>query len=262
MSWTALADPDASPAVGQARLYVAWQNPDTRSVEPVGRLDRLMTDGTALYEYAYLRRAETVVDFRPFVEFPDFAQRYRSNELFPLFENRLMARRRPDFAEFARSLGLEVNADPFELLARTEGRRQTDTVEVFPEPYLDASVAHCHFLVHGIRYFPEAQDAIDSLQVGDRLRVMFDCQNEFDAFAVALRDDSRHLIGWVPQYLTALVREPIQELGPQSVDVQVEHIGSREAPAHFRLLCRMRVDWPQSRQWIFARSEYEVMAPV
>lgn len=44
-----------------------------------------------------------------------------------------MSSRRPDYPQYLSALGLE-HADPVELLARTGGRRATDTIQVVPAP--------------------------------------------------------------------------------------------------------------------------------
>ena len=261
MSSTATAEPAAPsrPDTQRRLLYVAWQDPDSRAFVPVGRLGRDCTDGEVAYEYRYLRNAERLERFRPFVGFPHLRQAYRSSELFPFFENRLMPRTRPDYPDFVGALGLAPDADPFEVLARSEGRRQTDTIEVFPQPELDDSVARCRFLVHGVRYVPGAQDAIDSLARGDRLRLLVDRQNPTDTCAVLLRDDSFRLLGWVPRYLTELVHTPLDHLGPTGVDVHVEHVGDRDGPVHLRLLCTLEAQWPTDWASPMSGPEFEVL---
>lgn len=244
--------------LGRARLYVAWQDPTSRAIEPVGRLDRNGSDGDAAYEFRYLNRAAAIRGFQPFLSFPDLHRTYRSTHLFPLFENRLMPRRRPDYRGFVQALGLSENADPFEILARSEGRRQTDRIEVFPEPEFDGHTAQCLFLVHGIRHLSGAEDAISSLEIGERLFVIPDPQNPVDRCAVALRDECS-LLGWVPRYLTELIRRPLQEGGASAVTVQVEHVGARSDPIHLRLLCQLRVRWPETLTWMFHNSDFEVI---
>ena len=243
-----------------ARLYVAWQDPDSRSVEPVGRLDRVHDGATTGYEFRYLQRVKALSGFQPFVSFPDLQRVYRSPELFPLFENRLMPRSRADYEQFTRSVGLGLDADPFEVLARTEGRRETDTIEMFPEPIIDDGSVRCHLLVHGIRYMPEADDAIEQLSPGQQLMVMSDWQNSVDSYAILVRDDTFHLIGWIPRYLTALVRDPLAQLGPGAVRVTVEHVGERSGPVHLRLLCALQARWPHDEELPFSGPEFAPVA--
>lgn len=242
-----------------ARLYVVWQDPDSRAVEPVGRLDRVHDETAAGYEFRYLQRVKTLSGFQPFVSFPDFHRVYRSSTLFPLFENRLVPRSRADYEQFTRSVGLGLDADPFEVLARTEGRRETDTIEMFPEPIVDDGSVRCHLLIHGIRHVAGADDAIEQLAPGQPLLVVPDPQNAVDPCAILVRDDACHLIGWIPRYLTTLVRDPLAHLGPGAVQVIVEHVGDRSGPVHLRLLCALRAHWPHDEEFPFSGPEF---APV
>ena len=86
------------------------------------------------YRFRYLRRAVDVEGFLPFLSFPAWERTYTSQRLFPLFSQRIMSPRRPDFGEFLRQLHLSGDATPWEQLARSEGRSTGDTVQVFPIP--------------------------------------------------------------------------------------------------------------------------------
>jgi hypothetical protein len=245
MSSTALADRDVAPrAGGVRRLFVAWQDPEIRSIIPVGRLTRERDSDGETFEFRYLRRARDLSRFRPFVGFSSLDECYRSSDLFPFFENRIMPRTRDDYGDYLGSLGLPVDADPFEILARSEGRRATDTIEVFPEPSLHDGSVTCRFLVHGVRHIPDAHDTIDGLSMGEVLCVLPDPKNEFDELAVLLRTGGDRLVGYVPAYLTSLIHRPLDVYGPDGVQVTVEHIGDRSGPSHLRLLCKLVARWP------------------
>lgn len=125
-----------------------------------------------------------------------------------------MPRTREDYPGYVSTLGLSIDADPFEILARNEGRRATDTLEIFPEPMVDeqGSVS-CLFLVRGVRHIRGAHDAIDTVTVGDELHVLFDPQNEIDALAVLLRTGAYRPVGYVPAFLTSLVHRPLESTG-------------------------------------------------
>lgn len=84
-----LSGEDLASTLGR-RLFVSWQDPDTRTIVPVARLRRVVADGSADYEFRYLRRVLDLSRFRPFVSFPRFRGVYRAPRLFPLFENRLI----------------------------------------------------------------------------------------------------------------------------------------------------------------------------
>ena len=116
-------------------LFIAWQDDASRRWRPVGRL-REMSD--ELYEFVYTRgfiEAQRA-GMRPFVGFDDALTRYVSDELFPLFRNRIMSRSRSDYPAYVQRLGLAEDTLPMMILARSEGRRNTDPFVLFPEPSL------------------------------------------------------------------------------------------------------------------------------
>jgi len=225
----------------------------------VGVLTQGTPDGSDDYQFGYLRRAQTVPGFRPFVGFPELNTLYRSPRLFPFFENRVMSSARADFATYMASLGLTDTATPFEILAHSEGRRATDTVEVFPEPVVDGEGrVTCCFNVRGIRYVDGAHDVIDGLNVGDELTVAPEPENPIDPHAVVIAADGRQL-GWVPAFLTSLILGPLDAFGEAGIRLTVERVGDREGPVHQRLLCRLTVRWP-SETPPFSGPEFELAA--
>jgi len=118
--------------VNMNALFVAWRSGDAQNGRwgPVGRLDY---DGQT-YRFCYTRGAHTLAGFQPFSQMDNLGQVYESEELFPLFANRLLARSRPDYQSFLTWSGFDPSnpPDPISLLSVTEGRRQTDSIEVFP----------------------------------------------------------------------------------------------------------------------------------
>lgn len=238
--------PDAARA--PAQLYVAWQDPASRAIRPVGVLTAMVEAGEPLYEYRYIRGALDIDAFRPFVEFPDLEGVYRSPVLFPMFQNRLMPRRRSDYPEYLASLGLDVadDPDPFEVLATSFGQRATDTVEVFEPPRLDERTgrARCRFLCRGVRHQDGAEAAIATLAVGDRLHLEVQPDNPVDPQAIRLRTDGGAYVGWVPAYLVNFLHRAARLAGGlQQIDVHVEHRNT-EGPWHLRLLCTMASPMP------------------
>lgn len=227
-------------------LYVAWQDPGTHRILPVGRLRIVSADDSICFEFRYLAAARDVLA-RPFVAFPSFSDVYSSPDLFPFFENRMIPTARPDFEASAESVGLAHNSDPFEVLAFNGGRRATDTLEIFPEPEVDrdAGTASVHFLVRGIRHRDGAQDAIDELRVGDPLMIRPEPDNPFDQFALLITPQSGQPIGWVPAYLCDVLHRSMGAPSDWSaISCTVRHVGDRSGPAHFRLLCEAVFAWP------------------
>ena len=243
--------PAASPILDTAghgtdasrRLMVAWQHPLTRAYDLVGRLDLPTAPGQP-YRFAYFHRAGSVPGFRPFLELPDLEQSYESLELFPLFDNRMTPRSRSDYPAVAASVGLGGDADPFEVLTRTGGRRATDTIEVLAEPTVDAATGRLgvEFLVHGVSH-QRAEEALASLQPGDRLRLLWDVQNPFDDLALTVADHRTWNLGWVPRYLAPLVHRSADRFGWEQIIIETVHVGDPIGPPHLRLLCRLSAAW-------------------
>jgi hypothetical protein len=228
-------------------LFLAWLDPLRRRWYPVGRL----RDNDGEYEFRYTEgalAARAEAGFQPLAAFPDVAATYRSHELFALFSNRLLPRSRPDYREFIEWLHIpESEVEPFVILARSGGRRATDTFEVFPEPQVDEEgFATLHFFVHGIRHSAEgAVQRAESLTRGERLLLMHDLQNPHDPNAVALRTGASsprdlHMLGFCPRYISEEV-VPLLKKHPERVLVEVAHVNPPPAPAQMRVLCSMRL---------------------
>lgn len=228
-------------------LFVAWQNPETRSITPVARLNVGDCGGGNAFEFRYLARASDVLA-RPFISFPDFAEVYRAAELFPFFENRMVPLGRSDFGDWAANVGLPPDADPFEVLAGTGGYRATDTLEVFQEPTVDRSTrtASAHFLVRGVRHRAGANDLIDSLNIDDQLLVIPEPDNDFDPLALLVSPQSGEAIGWIPAYLCSPLHRSASASSWDDIAATVQHVGDRSGPPHFRVLCHLTFPWPFS----------------
>ncbi len=229
-------------------LFVAWRSGDTANGHwgPVGRLEHVVGG----YRFGYTRGAQTFADFRPFPGMPDLEAVYESEELFPLFANRLLARSRPEYEAFLRWGGFDPNnpPDPLAVLGVTEGRRATDSLEVFPCPLPDVEGCYTNkFFLHGIRWMPPAAiERIGKLQAGEPLGLMCDFTNHYDPYAVAVRtstEGGRFWIGYVPRYLASDVRKLCLQCDPNVIKVTVERV-NLDAPLQNRLLCRMKSCWP------------------
>jgi hypothetical protein len=225
-------------------LYLAWQDPQSRQWLPVGKL----TSEDGIYRFVYTKGAELSKSFIPFGSMRDLKAVYRSKELFPLFANRLISKKRPEYMDFLRWLDLrEDEADPLVLLARTEGVRETDSLTVFPCPERSPEGKYIvHFFSHGLRYLPdEARIRIGRLQAGERLYLMPDPQNPYDGCAIVLRtDDPATIVGYCPRYISRDFLE-ILENDPDAVQVRVKRVNT-DAPIQLRLLCTLDAKWPEN----------------
>jgi hypothetical protein len=225
-------------------VYVAWQDPKNRTWYPVGRLTSQRNE----YRFVYTKGALKSKRFIPFGRMTDKNVVYKSNELFPLFANRILSKSRPEYKRFLQWLAVDDHEDdPIALLARTGGIRETDTLMVFPAPVPTRSNQyHVRFFVQGLRYLPEeALRAVEGLARRTPLFMMPDPQNIHDSTAVALRtDEPRIMVGYCPRYLGPDFLHVLRATDPRKVRVLVEQVNP-DAPIQLRLLCSLKAPWPQ-----------------
>ncbi|WP_431836461.1 HIRAN domain-containing protein [Cellulomonas sp. Y8] len=255
MSTTTAADPSASGATpsqhhGEA-LVVAWQHPVERSIRPIG----LLRHDHGVYSFRYIEEARTVGDFRPLLGFEDLDREYRSEHLFPIFAQRAMDARRPDYAGYVRDLGLDPEtATPWEQITRSEGRRHGDVLQLFPVPQVRSGRVRCAFFVHGIRHMPNnepqlgdrvfpvtpgaIEDAITHLSSGDPLELMAEPSNTRNPDAVVVLAHDVPL-GYVPDLLA---HDLTRLMARTSVRASVVRVNAPDAPGHQRLLAQVAAD--------------------
>jgi hypothetical protein len=203
--------------------------------------------GNPRYEYTYVRGVldAQVQGFVPFPEMPDLEVAYRFTGLPPLFTNRVMSPSRPDFTSHMVRLGLDhaelSTIEPEVILARSAGRKATDHLEITASPEFDTTNRSWiyHGFARGVRHVPGAEDAMQGLNVGDRLRVERDIANTWDARAMLLLRINGQKLGFVPHVL-------VEDLGwilDHDGDVQAEvlRVNMPPAPVHQRLLVAFRV---------------------
>ncbi|BCI84598.1 hypothetical protein MTY66_62230 (plasmid) [Mycolicibacterium sp. TY66] len=249
-------------------LVVTWQHPVERSISPVGLLS---FDGQT-YTFRYIRNALTVPGFRPFLGFPDLEWCYTSTRLFPLFAQRAMAPRRPDFTRWVHRLGLPEDASPWEQIARSGGRRQGDTIQLFPVPRISDGHLECDFLVHGMRHIlerpievggvlvtvtrDELETTLAGLRPGDQLGLCDEPSNRSNPQAI-LTTTAGHLpLGWMPNLLVDEVHRAAEH-GPARVTVRA--VNGPEAGWHLRLLATLSADVPDGFE-VFTDPSWEPLS--
>jgi hypothetical protein len=240
-------------------LFVAWQEPEGRGIYPVGRLTVL--EKSPRFEFVYIQGAMDAQrdhGFEPFLAFPDLTKVYRSDELFPFFQNRLMPESRPDFFEHLQRLGLERGAPAVTVLSRSGGDGTSEKLSLFGMPIHDPSsgVFTYFFLARGVRHVEGAEERIRALKPGDEFDLEEEPENPADPLAVVLLDGSRHSVGYMPRYLVEDVRTFMQSA--RELKVTVERMNPPPAPVHHRLLCKMRVRPADSHPFSpFATARYQ-----
>lgn len=240
-------------------LYVAWQQPESRRYFPVARLAVGVGDIQDLYEFIYVKGAEEAqnTDFEPFPAFPKLSEVYRSKELFPFFANRLMSINRPDYSSYLQSLGLDSNADPMLILARSGGGRTTDSIELFSLPTRtgENGAFRTFFWMHGFRYLDRVQqDRVLQLSPGEELFALRQTDNVVDSNAIRLETTDHTWVGYMPRYLAS---EAISLLNSnRELRILVERVNPPPAPTQQRLLCRLEGHWSIDFQ-PFASNTYQ-----
>lgn len=237
-------------------LFVAYQDTVSRTWTPVARL----THDGRLYHFSYTRGAKNLPNFSPFGRMDKLDAEYVSEQIFPLFANRLLPKSRPEYSDYLNWLGLlDVEHDVLEELARTGGLRVTDSLELIlcPEP-TSSNLYEAYFFSRGLRHLPEeSQNRSTTLTEGEKLFLMKDIQNDHDGLALLLRtDDPVTVVGYVPRYHCEEFSQLIDLLGSDVPRVTVEKVNI-DAPIQYRVLCKFSAPWPMQFQPCKAK-EYEI----
>lgn len=223
-------------------LFVAWQQPNSREWIPVAKLE--FRDG--IYYFSYTQGIFRAKEFQQFSGMKKVGVVYESPKLFPLFSNRLISKSRPEFKDYLRWLGLSGMADdPMAMLALTGGIRGTDSIELFQPPTVTEQGQYkLEFFARSLSHLPSgAIERIAAMEKGERIYLMKDTQNEFDAQAVAMRTGTPSwFLGYCPKYYA-------QDLGVLlsrrecNLTVSVKCV-NLDAPSNMRLLCSATADMP------------------
>lgn len=232
-------------------LIVTWRSPTDHGYVPLGRLVSGLGPAQPGYEFAYLSGAKGAGanGQGPLLAFPDIGRVYRSDDLFPFFQNRVIQPSRPEYPDFVRSLALDPDhAPPMDILIRTGGGRVTDPFEIFECPAQGEQLQpyRTHFLARGLRHLSKTSlDRVESLRTGEHLYLMRDCRNDYDGRALALRTDDRITVGYLPGFLVEMLH-PWPQCGRA-----ICHVAKANPPAvplQQRLLCRLETRWPADFQ--------------
>lgn len=231
--------------MNEKHAYLVWQDPAGRSWVPVGRLT-LSADGMYSFFYTKGSRKAKAFGFGKIHGLPE-DRVSESSELFPIFANRLMQPKRPEYKDYLRRLNLEKDADPIAILTRSEGRRQTDAFQVIPEPQRDAQgMYRISFFAHGLSHLGEdARRAAAALKPKTRLYLKRDAQNPVDSNALLLRTEESAVVGYCPRFLLSDFHKLIHR-DQKHVEVIVEQVNPEPAPEQQRLLCRFTSPWPEN----------------
>lgn len=228
------------------KIYVVWQDLKSRSHFPVGELSYFINDHEN-YQFNYICGSLEAkkFGFQPFPGFPELDETYVSNDIFPFFQNRILLPTRDEYETFLTNLGLPLDAKPIDILARSGGRRITDSVEIFAPAEISESndqnfrIAKYYFLLHGLGHMRECAQSLvmDNIKVNDQLFVMHDIQNPVDKNALLLRTFDYCSIGFIPRYLL----DDIWNLLNNQSDLKfyIYKINKPPSPIQQRIVCKM-----------------------
>ena len=234
-------------------LFLAWRDKrdkreNSREWFPVGRLDADLERPN--YRFRYIKGAERAKRDAKFPSlrfaFPELNGDYRSPVLFPIFRNRVMSEKRPDFATYIRNLGFVETPNPIDILSISEGWRVTDPYEVFPKINIqpDGSFT-CRFFLHGWRYVNAlAQKRIESLRPDEELYVAIELNNPATGFAVQIQTrEDYHMIGWTPRYLVNDLVNGMAKSPKPDYSAKVVQVNPMPVPSNQRVLVEMQGRW-------------------
>lgn len=221
------------------KLFVGWHDPAGNAWFPVGRLD--VDLGKPWYRFRHLQGAERARSTGRFDLVPGFAELrgdYGAPALFPVFRNRVLSPRRPDFAEYLEILDLSPAAEPIEALWVDGGRRMTDRLDVFPELVKEADGSFV------CRFFPAGTDdqLADALSPGECLRLSADGRDDGNGASVPVRTADQRLVGWVPRCFAEDVRLALLE-SRGAYEATVVRVNPAPHPGSLSVLVEIRSRW-------------------
>ncbi len=238
-------------------VYLAWQDYNTRKWHVVGLLE--MRDSDFLFNYTLGAKSSNY--FTPFSGMEDLQKTYISKEIFPLFKNRLLSSKRPEYPNFIKWLGLDDSATPIDVLARSGGSRATDKLQMFKaiDTKNDGHFEH-FFFSHGLAHLQEsALVRVSKLKTNEKLYLSLDSQNEYDVDAVLIRAGKpAEIVGYCPRYISSAISGLLRH-DSKCVSIYVESLPV-EAPASYRLMCRLEGCLPNEYIGSLQTSEYEIVS--
>lgn len=224
-------------------IILSWQDiVNTRLWFPIARLTQ-QQDGYLFRYVNGVKQAETH-GFKGLAGLNERTETYYSKGLFPLFQNRILNKSRPERLEFLDWLGLTLETyTEMEELARSGGIKVTDQFQLFPVPEKKNGRYQVHFFTHGVRHLASHyQERIKHLEVGEKLYLCPDPQNEKDPNAVMIRTENPvEFVGYAPKFLAKDFNTLIKH-DPMNAHINVVKV-NHSAPDQMKLLCLFDSPW-------------------
>ena len=224
-----------------SKLIVTWRNSETRQWVPVGNLK--YENEQYFFNYTNGAKAD---NFQPFGQMNELQKTYSSTSLFPIFQNRLLAKSRPEYEDYIDWLDISKNQNELIELSRSRGIRATDELQLFPIPEKSQTGDYeVLFFSHGISHIAEHYvERLEKLANNDTLLILKDVQNKVDPLALALRtqDEPAELLGYCPSFFVKDFHKLMELNGSSNVHVTIRKI-NHSAPLQLKLLCKLSTKW-------------------
>jgi hypothetical protein len=230
------------------KLILTWKNSKDAIWIPVGILEYRDNQ----YYFKYTDNIKKVKNFIPFGKMSDLNKTYVSEELFPIFKNRLLSKSRPEYEDFLRWLDIDksLNHELLEL-SISRGIRATDELQLYPIPQKnEVGQYEVLFFAHGVSHINKTHfERLHQLKPNDKLLLLKDVQNEIDPHALVLRtrDKPIELLGYCPSFFAQDFSKLMKLNGSKNVHVFVKKLNI-DAPLQFKLLCKLTTKWPEKFQ--------------
>lgn len=215
------------------RLLVLWHDRRNGLFFTIARLERNITSPRYVFRYhGDVFQEAHEYGLEPLLAFPDVGKIYKSDHLFPFFENRLMRKSRPDYAEYVQMLGLDpTSADEMAILGRSGGERATDSFLLMNEPKaVDKDRSELYFWATAPgRTNQSAWQNLSNLKPGMPLKI-----GEPD---LLLHEEKP--VGRLPEYVRALIPQHKPFPGTPEVPPEISVVSKNPLSPRRMLLCHL-----------------------
>jgi hypothetical protein len=217
-------------------LYLEWADPVANSWLTVGKL----SENNGKYLFQYSSAAASSQRFTPFGRMTDFNTIYESEELFPLFSNRLLNKSRPEYKSFLSWLDIDDSASPIDILSLSQGTRATDSLRVYSLPEKIGSEYVSKFFIAGMSHVAhEPAERLEQLKKDERLYLMEDTQSAYSNALTLRTEEPKMLVGYCPSFLSAQIKT-LLDRDKNCVQVSIQKVNF-DAPPPYKILCKLRI---------------------
>ena len=210
--------------LGKDYLYLIWKDPKTRKQFRIGKL---VKNGGYEFKYDLEINDALKAGFLLIPTFPDTNKTYTRKDLFPAFACRLPDKSRPEIKNILSKYDMD-EYDEYELLKRSGARTLSDSFEfINPILSLDDKEIKRHFRIAGSRHYAECKgNCCEMLNcyVGESLLLEKDPNNEYDPYAIKIKNSKDEFIGYIPRYFSESVSELLNK--GYSCSLKVKHINA------------------------------------